>query len=141
MPIFSREAAEIPVGFTAQHGLSSFVRDETSPTDPEIVELGRKLTLAGGLDCRQCHGVGSIEPRGDAKTKIALGINFLHVRERLHADYYRRFVLDPGRYDTNSRMPKLAADGRTTKINFIYEGDARQQFHAIWEYIRTVEAK
>lgn len=140
MPVFAREAASIPAGFVAQHALESYAHDrKATPADPEVVELGRKLTLAGGLDCRQCHGVGSIEPRGDAKTKIALGINFLHVRERLHPDYYRRFVLDPGRYDVNSRMPKLAADGRTTKINFIYDGDARRQFEAIWEYIRTFE--
>lgn len=139
MPVFGRESVEIPAGLVAQHGLDPHPQAvESATSDPEVVELGRKLTLAGGLDCRQCHGVGAIEPRGDAKTKIALGINFMHVRERLTPEFYRRFVLDPGRSDPNSRMPKLAGDGRTTKINFIYDGDARRQFNAIWEYIRAL---
>lgn len=151
MPLFARETSHLPLGFAAQHGLTSNSNPSRStlntsslstrdtPTETELIEIGRKLTLAGGLDCRQCHGVGSVQPRGDSRTKIALGINFSHVRERLNADHYQRFVLDPGRYDANSRMPRLAADGRTTKINFIFEGDARRQFDAIWRYIRNFD--
>jgi hypothetical protein len=35
-------------------------------------------------------------------------------------------------------MPKLSADGKTTNATAILDGDARQQFEAIWQYIQTV---
>ena len=50
-----------------------------------------------------------------------------------------RFVLDPPRYDIGTRMPKFVTDGRITKVNHIYDGDARQQFDAIWWYLQSLE--
>jgi uncharacterized membrane protein len=52
--------------------------------------------------------------------------------------FYLRFVLDPPRHDVITRMPKLSADGRTTAATSILDGDARQQFEAIWKFIQTV---
>jgi hypothetical protein len=83
--------------------------------------------------------VGTQPPDGDAKTRLALGINFAHVPDRLRYDFYRRFVLDPPRYDMNTRMPKLSADGRTTSVQHIHQGDARRQFDAIWKYLQTIK--
>ena len=104
-----------------------------------LVETGRQLTLKENLDCRQCHAIGDLEPMGDEKTKLAPGTNFAHIRERLTHDYYLRFTLDPPRWDVSNRMPKLAADGRTTKVTTFYDGDAEKQFEAIWHYLQTVE--
>lgn len=90
------------------------------------------------LDCRQCHPIGSLPPTGDKNTLLAPGINFALTRERIRYDFYRRFTLDPPRYDVSTRMPKLAAEGRTTKVKDILDGDARQQFEAVWHYLQTV---
>jgi hypothetical protein len=35
-------------------------------------------------------------------------------------------------------MPKLAPDGRSTKISAVYDGDARRQFEAIWSYLQSL---
>ncbi|HTN01285.1 MAG TPA: hypothetical protein VL132_05385, partial [Planctomycetaceae bacterium] len=112
---------------------------QPKPPKPDLVDLGRRLTLKdGGLDCRQCHGIGQLKPQGDSRTQIAPGINFAQVRERLQPEFYHRFVLDPPRYELATRMPKLAADGKTTKATAILDGDAKKQFEALWHYIQTV---
>ncbi len=97
MPRFRTEAAGLARGLAHQHGLSSESTVHVE-YDAKLAELGRQLSLASGLDCRQCHGVGKAEPSGDAQTQIALGPNFSDIRQRLHYDFYRRFVLDPAAF-------------------------------------------
>lgn len=139
MPAFPADyAARLAVGLAVEHGAGLDFR-HSEPPKPDLVELGRRLTLKdGGLDCRQCHGIGRLQPQGDDRTKLAPGINFAQSRERLRGDYYHRFVLDPPRYELATRMPKLSADGKTTKATAILNGDAKQQFEALWHYIQTV---
>ncbi|WP_339731917.1 ThuA domain-containing protein [uncultured Gimesia sp.] len=142
MPHFPAHASFLASGMAAEHGIAATsaqkVSEEKPSVPPQTLTLGNQLTTKTALDCRQCHGVGDELPLGDAKTKIALGINFVHIKERLHDDYYRRFVLDPPRFDISTKMPKLSTDGKTTKISTILEGDANQQFHAIWQFIQSL---
>jgi len=67
------------------------------------------------------------------------GIDFLHARDRLRYPYYRRWMLHPLRIDLQTKMPRLVADGRTTSLSTVYEGDAVQQFDAIWHFIQTLK--
>ena len=137
MPCFPRYAEILAVGLAHQHGLDAMSSDADA-VDPELADVGRQLIQRTGLDCVQCHGVGAEMPRGDDRTQLALGINFEDVGLRMRYDYYRRFVLDPPRYDTRTKMPKLAADGRTTQLQRIYNGDAHRQFDAIWCYLQQL---
>ncbi len=134
MPAFPAYAQGLAEGIAREHGVLS---NSPPPAhfDPALFEVGRQLTLKTALDCRQCHGVGALEPRGDDRTKIALGVNFSLIRQRLRHDFYRRFVLDPPRYDISTKMPKLAVDGMHTKVTAFFHGDAAQQFGAIWQYL------
>ena len=134
MPKFPQFADTIARGLAEQHG----VRPEDADAveyDEGLGEIGRKLTLSTALDCRQCHGVEDIQPRGDDRTKLAPGINFADIRDRLRYDSYHRFVMDPPRYDLSVKMPRLAANGKTTTITKFFDGDARLQFDAIWHYL------
>ncbi|WP_197530925.1 DUF6797 domain-containing protein [Bythopirellula polymerisocia] len=135
MPCVPQFADVLAEGFAHQHGIPT-----TSPKKPnydaKLAEIGRQLTLQTALDCRQCHGIGKLNPRGDDHTKLAPGINFTTVRERLHQDYYMRFVLNPPRFDFSTKMPQLARDGRTTAAIRFYDGDAEKQFHAVWHYLQ-----
>ena len=48
-----------------EHGVE-FADPVPTTFDRDQVEMGRKLTLRdGGLDCRQCHGVGKELPRAE----------------------------------------------------------------------------
>lgn len=139
MPQFPAIADRLAEGLAQQHGLSprsSKDADSLSNQDTEMRENGHRLIQKTALDCVQCHAIGSQQPQGDDRTQIALGINFVETRERLREEFFHRFVLDPPRFDVRTKMPKLAIDGRTTKVTDIYEGDARRQFQAIWQYIQ-----
>ena len=141
MPSFSQsDAMMLTEGLAAEFGLPHELRPASPPeVDGKIAKLGDQLTRKdGGLDCRQCHAVGRDQPVGDERTRVAPGINFSHTRQRLREDYYHRFVLDPPRYDITTKMPKLSADGKTTKLAEVLDGNARRQFDAIWEFIQTV---
>jgi type 1 glutamine amidotransferase/glucose/arabinose dehydrogenase len=136
MPAFHEHAEAIARGLAAEHGLAPVDEPRPAPS-PELSRIGEQLALKEHLDCRQCHGIGELAPTGDDKTKLAPGINFDHIRDRLRHDYYRRFTLDPPRWDVSTRMPKLAADGRTTKVTEHFDGDAEQQFESIWHYLQS----
>jgi hypothetical protein len=58
----------------------------------------------------------------------------------LREEFYRRFVLDPPRFELQAKMPKFIADGKTTKVTNVFGGDARRQVDAIWHYILSVHA-
>ncbi|MDC0934971.1 c-type cytochrome [Pirellulales bacterium] len=135
MPCFPQFAETIATGFAHQHGIST-ATPEAPEYDAKLAEIGRELTLQTALDCRQCHGIGELMPRGDERTKLAPGINFAIVRDRMHYDSYRRFVLDPPRFDLSVKMPKLVNDGKTTAMTRYFGGDAEQQFDAIWHYLQ-----
>ena len=138
MPAFSPLiATTLAHGFARQHA-SDFEELTDRRVDENLLKTGLQLTTQSGLDCRQCHGIGSVEPRGDEKTKIHLGINFLHTQERLRYDYYRRFTLNPPRYEPNSNMPRLTDDRMRTKVRGILDGDAAAQFDAVWDYIQSL---
>lgn len=146
MPAFPAYADQLARGFAAQHAVpldasAANVLNATSGSDAagSDAAVGYRLTLKdGGLDCRQCHGIGHQQPVVDERTRIAPGIDFVQVRDRLRYDFYRRFVLDPPRYEVNTKMPKLSADGKTTTVTHILDGNAPQQFDAIWSYIQTL---
>ena len=143
MPAFPAHAALLTRGMAAQHGMLRHpsevnITQKHVPAEMQI-QLGQQLTSKTALDCRQCHGIGDNLPTGDEKTKIAPGINFVHIKERLDDEYYRRFVLDPPRFDISTKMPRLSADGKTTKITNILDGNADLQFQAIWRYIQSLD--
>ena len=86
------------------------------------------------VGCVTCHAVG-------ARMPVALfevqGINFDRVAERLRYDWFRRWMLDPPRYEPASKMPKYADDAGRTAFALL-GGDAGAQFDAIWNLLREV---
>ena len=137
MPAFPRYAKVLAEGMASEHGLNPHEPMEFTPI-AEMRDVGEKLTLQTGLDCRQCHGIGNLQPRGDKKTKISQGINFSYIRDRLRHESYQRFMFDPPRFDINTNMIKLSANGITTKVKQYYDADAHKQFEALWHYIHSL---
>ena len=125
-------------GLAADHGVA-FEEGVPQKLNPDSIDLGRRLTLREGLDCRQCHGVGKEQPRGDASTQIALGINFAMTKERLRPEFALRQMLDPARYDIGSRMPRFAPDLKTTAAKQFANGDAKKQFELLKQYLWSIE--
>ncbi len=138
MPAFEFYARPLAEGFAAQHAA---VAEDDFHADPHLAEIGRQLSLQTGLDCRQCHAIGDQQPRGDEKTAVALGINFYQIRDRMRRSAYTRFMIDPPRYDSKTRMIRLSEDGLTTQLKGFFDSDARRQFDALWHYIQSLPAE
>ena len=139
MPAFGKHGITLAHGMTHQSGYDHRKAASDFQADRKLSEVGFQLTGQSlGLDCRQCHGVADQPPRGDEKTQIVLGVNFSLTHDRLRKEYYDRWMRDPLRIDPQTKMPKYSADGRTTKITEILEGDASRQFEALWHYLKSV---
>jgi mono/diheme cytochrome c family protein len=138
MPAFPARAETLAAGLSHEHGFG-VNEDERPKPDAKLAAIGEKLIpQQGGFNCNNCHDIG--------KTKAiqpfeAPGINLTDAAVRLRYAYYQRWMLAPDRVDVTMRMPVFAADGKTTQIREVFDGDARRQFDALWQYIQTLPAK
>ena len=137
MPAFPAYANVLAHGLAAEHAIGQADRFQSS-FDPNMAIIGERLSRQSALDCRQCHAIGDQLPRGDKSTRISHGINFAYIGERLRRGFYDRYMLNPPRYDRNTKMIRISEDGKTTKLKGYFDADARQQFGAVWEYIQSV---
>ena len=131
MPRFPARAQGIAEGLALQHGYPA-VSEPLGKPDPAMVKVGKRLALRdGGFSCVSCHGVGKKPP--EAVFEVP-GVNFMYAAERLRRDHFHRWMLDPSRVVKNSRMPQFADDEARSPFTAYYEGDARKQFEAIWQW-------
>lgn len=132
MPAFPARAKLLAQGLAQAHG-NPPASPAHAKADPALAPLGQKLVgKAGGFSCVQCHAVG--EQKALAPFE-APAINFAHVSERLNKEYYERWVYNPQRVQPGTRMPQFADIELRTAIKDPLNGDAKQQFEAIWNYL------
>jgi hypothetical protein len=101
--------------------------DAASHSD-SIMASGRKLVGGEGLACIKCHTFGN---------KATPGIQAIDMRrmpERLNADWFHRYMLEPTKYRPGTRMPLSFPDGKST-LTTVFDGDAHQQIDAMWAYL------
>lgn len=134
MPAFSTYAPGLTAGFSLEHGFS-LTPDVEEAVDPKAAENGEKLLGDSGFNCVTCHAVGE---RAATAVFEAPGPNFARSYERLRKGYYHRWVMHPLRIDPDTKMPRFADDEGKTPLTDFYDGNARQQFEAIWQYLRTL---
>lgn len=136
MPGFGGPGAGIAAGLAQQHGFPMMDVPEP-PAGAALVKTGAKLVSAdGGFNCVQCHGV-----KDQPATAVfeAPGINLAHTIQRIRKSHYHRWLLAPLRVDPETKMPKFSEDGKTTQLSDVLDGKAREQFEAIWQYLRTLQ--
>jgi mono/diheme cytochrome c family protein len=134
MPAFEPRAAAIAAGLAEEHGYSP------APVAPEkqdatLATAGRKLmgkTPNEAFACVQCHAVGKAPPLAPFE---APAVNFAYSKDRLRKEYFHRWVHNPIRIDPNTKMPAFEREDGKTTITSSFDGDARKQFEAIWQYL------
>jgi mono/diheme cytochrome c family protein len=135
MPAFPARADMLAVGLSHEHGFGINEDDRPKP-DAKLAAIGAKLIpQQGGFNCINCHGIGRTPP---IQPFEAPGINLRDAALRLRYAYYQRWMLAPDRVDVTMRMPVFAPDGKTTQIREPFDGDARKQYDALWQYIQTL---
>jgi mono/diheme cytochrome c family protein len=136
MPGFPARAKGIAVGLTQQHGCPS-TPPPNVPPDAQLAAEGMKLVnKTGGFSCIQCHSVGGMRALAPFE---APAINFSIVTDRLTKEFYDRWVYNPQRVVPGTRMPQFSGSDGKTALKDSFDGDARKQFDAIWNYLLAGE--
>jgi len=97
------------------------------PIDPSHVN-GLRLVGNEGLSCIACHTFAG---------HPSLGIPALDLStapQRLTADWFRRYLLEPAKLRPGTRMPSFWPDGVAANKT-ILDGDPEKQIGAIWSYL------
>ena len=134
MPAFPARAKELAHGLALAHGYPVITPAEARPVDVNMAKIGRDLVgVDGGFSCVACHGVKNRQP---LQVFEAQGVNFARVNDRLRPDYFLRWMLDPLRVDSQTRMPDYFDEAARSVLVDVLEGDAKKQIEAIRQYLR-----
>jgi cytochrome c1 len=134
MPAFAARAAGLAAGMAAEHGCPP-AEPAHAESVAEMAAVGSKLagrTPNQAFSCTQCHAVAQQPPFAPFE---APAVNFAYASDRLRKDYYHRWVHNPLKLDPTTKMPAFERDDGKTTITGVYDGDARKQFEAIWQYL------
>jgi mono/diheme cytochrome c family protein len=133
MPRFGDYGNVIANGLAHQHAIDP--NEQPRPVGMDRVAMGQELIgREGGFNCLQCHGVGDQKPTAAFD---ALGVNLEQIPVRIRRPFFDRWMLDPPRLDTTTKMPRLSTNGQTS-IRDIAGGNAALQFDAIWQYLNVL---
>ena len=111
-----------------------FPGTRTANTDTRLDGNRKTIGLAQrGFACVACHATG-------AKPALApfegQGLNFTYSRDRLTHEWYLRWMLNPQRIAPQSIMPRYSDEEGYSTLTDVLEGDATDQFNAIWQYFQ-----
>ena len=99
-----------------------------NPAPPGEVKAGAELVGVNGYACIQCHRFGP---------HPSLGISVMdltRMTQRLHWDWFRRYLENPGLLRAGTRMPAFWPEGQAS-VTHILEGDTARQIASIWAYL------
>lgn len=94
-----------------------------------LEEAGRQLMDAG---CVQCHMFNGESLPG------TVGVDLSGVTERVHPDWLKAFLLNPGSVTKGTRMPTFFPGGKSQNAT-ILNGDTSKQISAIYAYLKKIE--
>ncbi len=130
MPVFGRtETASLPEFFVQLDRTTATATATVTPDPVEALKAaGRQLVGTDGVSCIACH-------RFNRQPAQALQvIDLVTSQERLHADWFARFLRDPARFHPATRMPAFWPDG-VSPLPTLLAGNADRQIAAIWTYL------
>lgn len=127
MPVFAPAQLD---GLAAAFDGADWRSGEDAPPsfDPALVEAGRALAGAGGLNCVQCHPVA-----GHAASGVQ-AMDMSGMSERLDWAWFRAWLRNPLAMRPSTRMPVFFAGGRSPARG-ILDGDAERQIAALWTWL------
>ena len=138
MPGYAAQASSLATGMSHQHGFGC-ADAPAKPVDAEAASVGQAILGAqGGFNCIQCHPVGL---RPATAPFEAPSTNLATATERLRPSFYSRWMVAPDRVTPGTKMPKFADEEGRTQITEVLDGEAKDQFDAIWEYLRAQAPK
>ncbi len=132
MPGFAVDGPLFARGLAQSHGLPP-AAEAIAKVDATKAAIGKQLLMSKsvGFACNACHDVAGVKATGVFDEK---GVDFVYTARRLRNAYYHRWMLNPTRLEPGTKMPTFSDKGKTP-FSEVYDGDAREQFEAIWHYL------
>ncbi|MEZ6130404.1 MAG: hypothetical protein R3C59_17100 [Planctomycetaceae bacterium] len=93
-----------------------------------LAEDGRILMDVG---CVQCHAF-----RGETLPG-SVGVDLEGVADRIHPEWFREFLENPGALKSRTRMPTFFPNGKS-QVTDLLHGDMPQQIAAMWAYTKNL---
>lgn len=138
MPAWPSYARVLAEGLAIEHG-QTVLREPVERGDEIRQGLGARLIDQDeGFNCVQCHAAADVPPEAAFESR---GIDFPHVTDRLRHEFFHRWMAHPIQFDSAVSMPRFSPDGRTTPVQTMLDGNAHEQFQAIWTYLLSIEQK
>ncbi len=138
MPAFPARGDGLATGLSMQHGFNP-VTKPTFDYDADLAGAGSAVAAPQiGLSCIRCHPIGEQPPTAPEQARST---NLAFTRRRMRHEFYTRWMLFPQRVEPNTRMIRFAPDGRRTGLSDVYDGDARRQFEAVWNWLGELHAE
>lgn len=94
----------------------------------EIRKVGLELAGTKGLNCIVCHTF-QLKP---AATMPA--VDLTEMTERLHKDWFHRYMMDPQSLNPGTVMPSFWPGGKAIRKD-VLEGKPDKQVEALWQYL------
>jgi len=65
-------------------------------------------------------------------------LHFANTPRRLRQSFFERFTHDPQRILPGTQMPQYGTENGKSTVSDILDGDADEQFNAIWYFMRAL---
>lgn len=134
MPGFPSRAEALAKGLA--HGAGVTTGAPVTTPDPALAEAGAQISGLTGYACITCHAAGE---KGAIQAFEGQGPNLQLAGERLREDYYLSWMHWPQRFIPTTIMPKYTADKKTALNPAFFDGNAKKQFEALWQWMHTLE--
>jgi mono/diheme cytochrome c family protein len=140
MPAFPAYADAIAQGLSHWHGFPEKEAPASVPASAITAELvaagGKLLGEGGGFACTVCHDLGKAEATAPFE---APALNLAWVPSRLRLSYYERWLKNPQRLDSETKMPRYFDIGMRSQLKDVLGGDGHQQINAIRQYLQSIQ--
>lgn len=129
MPVFPKSiVASLPAQFeTVDNSQKQQPDKQVFPDHGKLASAGRVMLETG---CIQCHPI-----RGESMPGV-VGTDLGDVTNRVHAQWFREFLLDPAALKPRTRMPTFFPDGKSQNKSLL-DGDVDRQIAALWSYLKS----
>jgi len=130
MPKFPpQKAGSLPAEFARADGFKKKTESQVFGKLDGLAEAGQQLFDTG---CIKCHPI-----RGEALPGV-VGVDLEDVTGRIHPEWFRRFLFDPGEIKPRTRMPTFFPKGVSSNQE-ILDGDVDRQIASLWAYLKEAD--
>ena len=131
MPHFGRSNMQGLSNWLVQQDRNPSPLPPQTDTDENAKSTGRTLVDKRRFQCIACHTFNRHKSIGMQAIDLTI------MPKRLNRDWYHRYMLDPGKYRPETRMPQSWPGGNSFFTDL--DGSAFRQIDAIWRYLSDGE--